>query len=253
MATIPDTATIPADLQPSETMLPVREIHQGMVGSGVWAGTPATFIRLQGCPVGCPWCDQPSSWELPTAQDSDEQASEESIEITPDNLASNGWRWISTTRLLALISSDPHQHVVITGGEPALYDLREITAALQQAGLSVAVETSGTIPLAVAPGTWVTLSPKHLQPGGLRVPEIAYRRANEIVVVITGPDDRRWVDRALKARSPGVPVFLAPELGRRLADPSAGHHQSLLLLAYHLATEYGCRLALQADHLLAMA
>jgi len=252
MATIPETAAIPSNLQPSETWLPVREIAEGMVGSGVWAGTPATIVRLQGCPVGCPWCDQPGTWEIPTAQELEEQASEEAIEINDDNLASSGWRWLSTTRLQALITSNRAGHVVITGGEPALYDLIEITTALQQAGLTVAVETSGTIPLAAAPGTWVTLSPKHNQPGGLRVADAAYRRASEIIVVITGPDDRRWLDRALVARSHGAPVYLAPELGRRLADPAAGHHQSLLLLAYHLAAEYGCRLALQADHWLVM-
>ena len=253
MVTVPDTASIPRRLLPVETMLPVRSIEQSMVGSGAWAGTPATFIRLQGCPVGCPWCDQPGTWELPTAQDLEDQTREEDLEISDTNFASPGWRWIGTTRLLALITSNPATHVVITGGEPALYDLRELTAAIQKAGLTVAVETSGTISLSVAPSTWVTLSPKHGQPGGLRVEEAAYRRASEIIVVITGPADQHWIDRAIKARSAGTPIYLAPELGRRLADPSAGHQQSLLLLAYHLATQYGCRLALQADHLLEMA
>jgi 7-carboxy-7-deazaguanine synthase len=253
MTIVPDLATIPAWALPEETVLPVREIQSTIVGSGVWAGTPATIVRLQGCPVGCPWCDQPGTWEEPVLQDIEDQASEEEIEISDQNFASTGWRWISTTRLVALITSNPAQHVVITGGEPALYDLCELTAALQQAGLTVAVETSGTIPLAVAPDTWVTLSPKHNQPGGLRVSDDAYRGASEIIQVITGPDDRRWVDRALKARrSSSIPIYLAPELGHRLADPAAGHHQSLLLLAHHLATEFGCRLALQADHHLAI-
>lgn len=253
MATIADLMVVAAERLRDETLLPVREIHPTLVGSGIWAGTPALFIRLQGCPVGCPWCDQPGMWDLPIAQDDDEQAAEEEIEITDTNPASARWRWLSTTRLLALITSYPQRHVVISGGEPALYDLRDLTAALLAAGLSVAVETSGTIPLQVAANTWVTLSPKHDQPGGLRVADAAYRRASEIVVVITGPDDRRWIDRALKARRRSdVPIFLAPELGRRLADPSAGHHQSLLLLCHHLALEYGCRLALQADHTLTM-
>ena len=252
MATIPDFASIPARLLPIETMLPVRAIEAGMVGSGVWAGTPAVFLRLQGCPVRCSWCDQPGTWDLPVAQELEEQASEEEIEISDDNLCSTGWRWIGATRLLALLASHTTNHVVITGGEPALYDLMEITTAIKQSGRTVAVETSGTLPLSVVSGTWVTLSPKHNNPAGLLVADTAYRRAQEIIIVITGPDDRRWIDRAIKARSASAPIYLAPELGRRLADPVAGHHQSLLLLCYHLAMEYGCRLALQADHLLTM-
>ncbi|MGL6619847.1 7-carboxy-7-deazaguanine synthase QueE, partial [Aeromonas hydrophila] len=71
-------------------------------------------------------------------------------------------------------------HVVITGGEPCLYDLQDLSAALIEAGYQVQIETSGTSEIQTHEQTWVTVSPKINMKGGLPVLVSALERANEI-------------------------------------------------------------------------
>ncbi len=42
---------------------PINEMFQTLQGEGYYTGVPAIFIRLQGCPVGCSWCDTKHTWE----------------------------------------------------------------------------------------------------------------------------------------------------------------------------------------------
>ncbi len=42
---------------------PINEMFQTLQGEGYFTGVPAIFIRLQGCPVGCAWCDTKHTWE----------------------------------------------------------------------------------------------------------------------------------------------------------------------------------------------
>lgn len=42
---------------------PINEMFQTLQGEGVYTGVPAIFIRLQGCPVGCSWCDTKHTWD----------------------------------------------------------------------------------------------------------------------------------------------------------------------------------------------
>jgi 7-carboxy-7-deazaguanine synthase len=43
--------------------LRLSEIFLSLQGEGPAAGTPAHFLRLQGCDIGCHWCDTKYSWE----------------------------------------------------------------------------------------------------------------------------------------------------------------------------------------------
>jgi len=70
--------------------------------------------------------------------------------------------------------------VVITGGEPCLYDLTGLTQGLEQAGYQCQIETSGTFEVKCTPATWVTVSPKVNMKGGYPVLRQALERANEI-------------------------------------------------------------------------
>lgn len=154
----------------------INEIFETLQGEGTFTGVPSIFIRLQGCPVGCPWCDTQHTWET-RAED---EVSVATMMAKAD--ATSQWAAMSASDILAEISKQGYQakHVVITGGEPAMFDLLPLANALEAQGLQLQIETSGTFELKVTEGTWVTVSPKLDMPGGYLVRADAMARANEI-------------------------------------------------------------------------
>ncbi|HDZ8897501.1 7-carboxy-7-deazaguanine synthase QueE [Aeromonas dhakensis] len=155
---------------------PINEIFQTIQGEGVFTGLPAIFVRLQGCPVGCPWCDTRHTWVVDPAREVGVQA------VLDCSNESDGWSKMSTEQILASFQQLGYQarHVVITGGEPCLYDLQDLSTALIAAGYQVQIETSGTSEIQTHERTWVTVSPKINMKGGLPVLVSALERANEI-------------------------------------------------------------------------
>jgi len=154
----------------------VNEVFQTIQGEGRYTGTPAIFVRLQGCPVGCSWCDTKHTWTL-----------DPELAITPDQLLakrgdSPSWTGLTPAALLALFQQQGYQarHVVITGGEPCMVDLTSLCQALHAAGYSTQIETSGTFEIKAPLNTWVTVSPKLNMPGGYPVLPSALKRADEI-------------------------------------------------------------------------
>ena len=117
------------------TALPLMESFYTIQGEGFHQGRAAYFIRLAGCDVGCVWCDVKESWEA-----------DKHPQWKIDDLIKNA-------------SQYPGEIVVITGGEPLLYDLSELTGKLKKAGKRTHVETSGSSPLS-GDWDWITLSPK---------------------------------------------------------------------------------------------
>lgn len=156
--------------------LSINEMFETIQGEGVYTGVPSIFIRLQGCPVGCPWCDTKHTWTL---DDAFLTTSEKVITKTKESEA-----FFNTDgqSILSLFVEQGYQakHVVITGGEPCMYDLVEVTRLLHENGYSTQIETSGTYEVRCVPETWVTVSPKVDMKGGLPVLESALNRANEI-------------------------------------------------------------------------
>lgn len=152
-----------------------------MQGEASYTGTPSIFIRLQGCRVGCPWCDTKHSWPLDPANQIDaEQMMGKSADPAPT------FAWLDAAAItelvfaLTLSGKMLTDHAVITGGEPCEQDLTELCAALEAKGFTVQVETSGTQPIRVTRSTWVTVSPKVGMPGGFLVLPEALTRANEV-------------------------------------------------------------------------
>jgi len=154
----------------------INEIFETLQGEGTFTGVPSIFIRLQGCPVGCPWCDTQHTWET-RAED---EVSVATMMAKTD--ATSQWAAMSASDIVAEIRKQGYQakHVVITGGEPAMFDLLPLANALEAQGLQLQIETSGTFELKVTEGTWVTVSPKLDMPGGYLVRADAMARANEI-------------------------------------------------------------------------
>ncbi len=95
---------------------------------------------------------------------------------------SDAWGSASEQQLLDLFAQQGYtaRHVVITGGEPSIYDLQPLTSLLEQAGFSCQIETSGTHEVRCSAQTWVTVSPKVNMRGGLKILSQALQRADEI-------------------------------------------------------------------------
>lgn len=159
-----------------QTQYKINELFQTIQGEGSYTGTPSIFLRLQGCPVGCAWCDTKHTWEIKPEL---EQQANDIIVKTEDT---ETWFKATAEQVVALFKQEGYtaKHVVITGGEPAMFDLVPLTQALHQAGYSTQIETSGTFDIRVDAPTWVTVSPKVNMKGGYDVLPEAMLRANEI-------------------------------------------------------------------------
>jgi len=158
--------------------VPVNEIFTTIQGEATYTGTPATFVRLQGCDVGCGWCDTKHTWEVLA---SDRVRADEMLNKTCD---SAGWSLMSENDLLNEVKGREPKHIVITGGEPCEYDLVDLTTALIDAGYTVQIETSGTKTIKAHDKTFITLSPKWDMDGGLEVIDKNYNIANEVKVPV---------------------------------------------------------------------
>jgi 7-carboxy-7-deazaguanine synthase len=166
-------------------MLPLMEEFYTIQGEGYHKGTAAYFIRIGGCDVGCHWCDVKESWNPaihpPTSIDS---------------IAENAATYSQT--------------IVITGGEPLMWDMDPLTQLLKSKGVDTHIETSGAYPLS---GTWdwICLSPKKMK---LPTPEI-YKVAHELKVIIFNKDDFRFAEEQAAKVSPNCKLYLQPEWSKR--------------------------------------
>ncbi len=165
-----------------QTTLPIVETFHSVQGEGAWVGTNAFFIRLGGCDVGCWFCDTKESW----------------------NLRRHPQREIADL-VAAAIAANP-AIVVITGGEPLMHDLTELSDLLHNAGLRVHLETSGAHPFS-GQFDWVTLSPKVSKPPHQSV----YAHASELKIVVANPDDLTWAEQQSVKVSAAVIRYLQAE------------------------------------------
>jgi len=154
----------------------INELFETIQGEGAFTGQPSIFLRLQGCPVACSWCDTKHTWEINLEDEVNQSAMLTKKEESPT------WSALSVKDVLAVITEQGYQakHIVITGGEPAMIDLKPLCEALEQQGFSCQLETSGTFELKVSDKCWVTVSPKVNMKGGYKILNSAMMRANEI-------------------------------------------------------------------------
>lgn len=152
--------------------LSINEVFETIQGEGFHTGVPSIFVRLQGCPVGCPWCDTKHTWTL------DDAFLTTADKVITKTQESEAFFNADATALLAEFKRLQYtaKHVVITGGEPCMYDLSELTALLHAQGFSTQIETSGTYEVRCHPDTFVTVSPKVDMKGGMEVLTSALQR-----------------------------------------------------------------------------
>jgi 7-carboxy-7-deazaguanine synthase len=158
------------------TSLLVNEVFESIQGEGAFTGVPSIFVRLQGCPVGCSWCDTKHTWAVKPENVRDQDL------IMLQNEDTEQYFQADPQSLFALFTTYGYQakHIVLTGGEPCMFDLRPLTEAAIANGYSVQIETSGTFEILCHSDAWVTLSPKINMKGGYKVRDDAILRANEI-------------------------------------------------------------------------
>ena len=171
--------------------IPVHETFQNTIqGEGYWVGTPVDFIRLAGCPVGCPWCDT--------------------------GYANGGMNLPRQVRSFEdLITELRSPRVVISGGEPFIYaQLPALINHIEATGRTVSIETSGSFWQEISNSVWVTLSPKHHVNPKYPVVPFMWKRASEIKLVIETGTELEFYAQYLEL-NPQIPVFLQPEWTQR--------------------------------------
>lgn len=154
----------------------INELFETLQGEGAFTGQPAIFIRLQGCPVGCSWCDTKHTWAVNLES-----------EVTTDvvlnkSVETDEWVNLECNAILKVIENKQYRakHIVITGGEPCMFDLTPLCELFEKHGYSTQIETSGTYEILASDKCWVTVSPKINMRGGYKVLSSALNRANEI-------------------------------------------------------------------------
>lgn len=167
--------------------LPVMEHFYTLQGEGYYSGRAAYFVRLGGCDVGCVWCDVKESWNK------------------------DAHPVMSTNAIVQEIVGSKSPMAVITGGEPLMHQLDELTAAIKAHGVETNIETSGSWPMS-GHWDWVCLSPKKFK---APLPENLVL-ANELKVIVFNQSDFAWAEQYAAQVSTGCKLYLQPEWSRRL-------------------------------------
>jgi organic radical activating enzyme len=162
-------------------MLPIMEAFYTIQGEGYHKGTAAFFIRVGGCDVGCHWCDVKESWDA---------------NLHPPTK-------IDTIVSQARFHSDT---IVVTGGEPLMWDMNPLTNLLRKNNLSTHIETSGAYNL-TGDWDWICLSPKKLK---LPLQPI-YTKANELKIIVFNKSDFKFAEDQAKKVSSNCILYLQPE------------------------------------------
>ena len=166
-------------------ILPLMEAFYSLQGEGFYKGTAAYFIRLGGCDVGCHWCDVKESW-----------AAEAHPLVPVDTIVTDALAHSKT--------------MIITGGEPLMWNLDLLTEKLRAAGARTHIETSGAHHLS---GTfdWICLSPKKIK----RPVGDVLQKANELKMVIYNNNDFLFAEEMAAQVSPDCLLYLQPEWSKR--------------------------------------
>lgn len=169
----------------SGLQLPVVEEFYSLQGEGYHTGKPAYFIRVGGCEVGCSFCDEKRAWDA------------------------SRYPKVSVDDIVARVAENPAMAVVVTGGEPLLYNMDHLCFKLHRLGIRIFLETSGSEPLS---GTWdwICLSPKY---GAAPLSDLL-AHADELKVVIGCEEDFLWAEENARKVSDKCRLYLQPDWNR---------------------------------------
>jgi len=167
-------------------LLPLMEAFYTIQGEGFYSGKASYFLRIGGCDVGCHWCDVKESWDA---------------DLHPPT---------SVTDIIKGIERYSVDTVVITGGEPLMWNLDKLTSSLKNRGLKVHLETSGAHPLSGS-FDWICFSPKKIQTPLNEIKPLA----NELKVIINNKNDFDWAEQQRKDLNDNCKLYLQAEWSKR--------------------------------------
>lgn len=163
-------------------LLPLMEEFYTIQGEGFNTGKAAYFIRIGGCDVGCHWCDVKESWDANIHP------------LTPiEKIITNVKEWKA-------------QSVVVTGGEPLIYNLNALTEELKSNNIETFIETSGAYKLS-GNWDWICLSPKKTMAPLQEV----YNKAHELKVIVFNQHDFKWAEEQAAKVGKDCYLYLQPE------------------------------------------
>lgn len=162
--------------------LPLMEEFYTIQGEGYHSGKAAYFIRVGGCDVGCHWCDVKESWDA---------------SLHP---------LTKTDVIVDHAAQYPGKAVVVTGGEPSMYNMWYLTEQLKSKGIQTFIETSGAY-LLTGTWDWVCLSPKKTGPP---LPE-NFLKADELKIIVYNKSDFDWAEKNAQHVRSDCKLFLQPE------------------------------------------
>jgi 7-carboxy-7-deazaguanine synthase len=171
-----------SNLIPDIDRLPLVEEFFSLQGEGFHSGKAAYFIRLGGCDIGCNWCDSRFSWDQ---------------DLYP---------LVETEIIINHVLESGTDSVVVTGGEPLMWNLDYLCAGLKEEKISTFIETSGAYPLS-GKWDWICLSPKRNMPP---LNEIC-KAANELKIIVQDIKDFEWAEKYHGRVSSKCRLFLQPE------------------------------------------
>lgn len=182
----------------SQTRYSLYEHFYSFQGEGVHLGRAAYFLRLYGCEQKCSFCDSAGTWH--------------------PNWKPKGIPLLEAPQIVELVQENTKEapsdtFVVLTGGEPTLYDLQSLTMSLANAGYKLHMETAGHHPLPDFVH-WITLSPKLFAKPPLRE---NWQRADEIKLICETPEQmRKDLETVLHYTAAfTTPIWLHPEWSQR--------------------------------------
>jgi organic radical activating enzyme len=165
--------------------LPLMEHFYTLQGEGRYTGHPSYFLRLGGCDVGCVWCDVKESWDASKHPE------------------------VSIQNMVQYVQESTAPIAVITGGEPLMHNLDNLTSLLIEKGIRTHIETSGAHRLS-GNWDWICLSPKKFKAPIDEVIEVA----NELKVVVYNQSDFSWAEQYAEKVNSDCLLYLQPEWSR---------------------------------------
>lgn len=185
MINITSTTAEQQELLKEGKLLPIMEHFYTIQGEGAYTGVATYFIRLGGCDVGCHWCDVKDSWD----------AEKHPLTLVED---------------IVEIATSQADIIVITGGEPLMWDLSYLTKTLHEKGARIHMETSGAYPMS-GEIDWVCLSPKKT----MLPKDDVCEAAHELKCIIFNQHDFKFAEEQAARVGKDCVLYLQTEWSKR--------------------------------------